>query len=328
MRKGTRFVGARPDGQPRTTLVAAIAVTCFACSSSAPADRPPGADAGRPDSAAPVDGGPAGDASPDGGPDGAFGPPAPLCDPKATWKAEQKLAASTALDDGFGSVTPDELTIAWTVDTGGSVEVRVADRASPSEPFGPPQTPVTGVALDRAALSPDGLRLVFVEAGRRRFGHHARATRADAFAPSAFYPFEALEAVLLADELYGDPVLAPDDHTFFYSRYGGGRTDTIESSARVFTKDPWGPGGGVLSVPELVATATARRRPTGIASDGRTLFFFDETTQKQKGVWFKYDSLDIESVVDLGTRQGATPNGACTRLYFSQAKDLFTADRN
>jgi hypothetical protein len=269
------------------------------------------------------------------GPSGAGGGPVvppSLCNPASVWIDGEPLSISTAVDDFFGSVTPDELSMAFTTTVNGMVQIEYADRASISDAFGAQRSLSGAFAMDRAALSPDGLELVLVNDDRRSFSEYTRSARADDFSAPGLGSFAAFEdysqTAMPAANAFADPLLAPDDKTFIYSEYGPGVVETIHQTKRLFSGDSWSLGLSFMAV-ELTASGTQRRKPTGLSSDARTLFFWDEPMAEERAGFFVYQSDALSNVVDLGQRQGAQPNQACTRLYHSAAGvssiDLFIA---
>ena len=134
----------------------------------------------------------------------------------------------------------------------------------------------------RAALSPDGLRLVLLGADWRSFVVMERTSRTDSFMPSdesspagsAFAKLNAAGAALGPDEAYDDPVFGADGETFLCSVVPGGG-----QALRVSTSDTQGVWqvGTALDDCELQSLGQGMsRRPTGLTADGRTLFYFDE----------------------------------------------------
>jgi len=250
-----------------------------------------------------------------------------VCDPAAIFGAPALLSLSNdGLDEFLGTIT-----IAWTTESG---HVHYSDRASTAVDFQVPQ-PVPGdFAVDRAALSPDGLRLAIVSADRRSLLEAGRATRDDPFGAPDIGAFVVLDdyaaTTMSPGESFGDPVFGPDDRVLYYSQFGGGRTKTVVLTQRLFAGDPW-PIGIALSTPELAAQGSSRRRPTALAADGRTLFFWDETSSTERAGFYAPDRVTFERFVDLGALRGAVPNGVCNRLYFSaggqNSVDLFSAVR-
>jgi hypothetical protein len=231
-------------------------------------------------------------------------------------------ASSGGADDLFGAITPDELTIAWMSVTAPDYKIYYADRDSPSEPFLAAKPLVASgdyYANDRIAMSPDGLRIVFVRSDRKGLGEFVRTVRKNPFfeepTDAAFAGINGLGAMLPANEYLGDPVVAPDDLTFFFSRYGGGITHTVYESRRN------GPVTWPLGTPHPESSLSVvdgqRRYPTGISSDLRTLFYFDEPTGKEHMAVRATVADDFDRFIGLGAQSGAQPNLACNVLYFS-----------
>ena len=284
------------------------------------------------------DGGAPVDAGSDGS-DGNVGPPPPgaVCSQTAVWGTGTLLAISTSFDDNLGAITPDELTIAWTIGTGSSATIAYADRAAATDPFGAPQMlSASPFAADRVALSPDGLRLVVVNGDRQGFSELTRTARTgvgSAFGAPAVgsYSNFDMSGVLSSGESFGDPVLSADDVAFYYSVYGGAQTATIYRAARLLSGDAWPVGAPLPASTELAQMGSSRRRPTAISSDEQTLFFWDEVMTTERAAWIDTSTGAFTVFVDLGTRRWAGPNAACNRLYYSDEPaggssfDLFVA---
>jgi hypothetical protein len=261
-------------------------------------------------------------------------PPTAVCDPSATWGTGALIAVSTPSDDALDSITPDELTIAWTAGSGSTATVEYADRATSSDPYGAPQALAAGLfTTDRVSLSSDGLRLVVVNADGQGFSELVRAgrTSADAFGEPAVGAYANLDmpGALAAGQSYGDPVLAADDAVFYYSIYGGGQTTTMFRTSRLVSGDSWEEGTPLTASTGLAAQGSLRRRPTGISSDEQTLFFWDEVQGMERAAWIDHATGAFDAFVDLAARSMAAPNVTCTRLYYSSpgaaSIDLFAA---
>lgn len=311
---------AAREAPPRASLglsaAAALLCACSGCTS----DDVRYYDSGpRPDSAPPADGG-GGDGGGDGGGGDASG--GPVCNPAFAFGAASAVPGVAAGDKTFGAVTPDELTLAWVTPAG---SVLYADRTASSQPFGGAQTLSGTYAPDRVALSADGLTLIVVMQGAASLGQVKRTARGQAFsgAPDTA-PFANLRPGSNPEDggggmgMLGDPVLSADGQLLFFSSYGTGAMGTVCVSSNSGTK--W-TKPDTLSQLELLATSdTVRRRPSGLSSDGRTLFFWDDVDGKEKAAWRKtntsYD-LAFSGFVDLADRKGAQPAAACTRLYFT-----------
>ncbi len=280
-----------------------------------------------------TDGGSNSDASGDSGDSGTYtGPPPPptVCDPAATFGTGSALSISTADDDVLDAITPDELTIAWTQGAGGTATVDYADRTSTSSSFNSPQKFAAATyTADRVALSPDGLTLVIVNDDAKGFSELTRAARGDAFGSPALGSFGNINADTPVGGSVGDPVIDSSNTAFYFSVYGTTSTKTIYRSLRLMPTDPWG-NGGVLNVAAgLQTSGSSRRRPSGISSDGRTLFFFDQVTSSERAAWVNETTGQFDSFADLGSRLWAAPATSCSTLYYSatgaSSVDLFVA---
>jgi hypothetical protein len=279
------------------------------------------------DGVAPVDGGDGGSAA-EAGDAGVPVPPAAVCDPNATWATGQVLSISTASDDELDAVTPNELSIVWTAGTA----LLYADRTSATDTFGAPQTvPAGSFSTARVAMSADGLRLVVVNGDGQGFSELTRTASGGTFGAPAQGTYGNLDAAgaLASGESYGDPVLSADDHTFYYSVYGGGLTATIFKTTRLFAGDSWQAGAAIAASTDLTAQGSMRRQPTGLSSDEQTLFFWDQVLGSERAGWLDEKTGAFDMFVDLGARAMAAPNTACTELYYSAAGassvDLFIA---
>lgn len=263
-------------------------------------------------------------------------PVPPVCDPSKTWGAGTLVNASTPDEDRFGAISADELTIAWTtidaVDAS-RVVIHYADRSTTSAPFGAAKifTQPTGYAAsDRVALSSDGRALTVVRSDRLGFGVATRATRTDDFGNVSETPYARVNPSALDDPpsgvVVGDPVVGGADRLFFFTVVEPAATHVIRAAARDPVQDPaWGPFDYVLET-ALEATADGVRRPTGLSSDGRTLFFWDETISIERAAWRDAVSAPFSSFRDLGARRDAAPNASCSHLYYSEGGDLFFAN--
>jgi hypothetical protein len=247
-----------------------------------------------------------------------------VCSPSANWSDGTFIpSASTPNNDVFGSITPDELTIVWTTITASGHVVHYADRDSATGPFEPAGSLSMSdyYSAERAAVSPDGARIIVVRKDRKGFGEYVRQGRFHSFEDTASEAsFGALDnqgLILETNEFFGDPVLSSDDRTLYYSKYGAGETATVFAATRSGPV-PWPLGSPVDGAP-LLDDCGARRRPTGVSADGLTLFYYDESSGSERATWRKSTDSAFSGFVDLGTRAEAQPNAACTSLYFSAA---------
>ena len=266
------------------------------------------------------------------GADSSGGGPATVCGTTAHWVDGSALSISTPSDDHFGSISSDELSIAWATSANDVATIHYADRNSIGDAFASAKQLTGAFALDRAALSPDGLTLVLVTGDRRGFAEYRRDSRSDDFAPPVIGLFSSFDNYA-ADTMptgngFGDPLLAPDNKTFIYSEFGPGVVDTVHQTKRLFDADPW-QVGLTWAATELRASGASRRRPTGLSADGRTLFFWDEQQSQERAGFVVYQGVQFASFVDLGPLIGAQPNDNCTLLYHAGpgtlSRDLFAA---
>jgi hypothetical protein len=264
---------------------------------------------------------------------------APVCTPAATWGPGTLLPISTAGLDRFGAITPDELTIAWMTptDSGTTGTVYYADRDTVSAPFGTPTALPSAAgyfSFGQVALSPDGLMLVVVRADGQGFGACSRSSRPATFGSPDETAFNQVDlnhadmpdpGVALAD-----PVFAQDGTSLFFTETAPTTVNPIVSVDLV--AGLWTHFTMVTSASSLAVSSGKLRRPTGLSSDRRTLFFYDEVASLERGAWRDSANGQFSTFADVGALMGAQPNRACTRLYYSAqgatSVDLFYADAN
>jgi hypothetical protein len=245
-------------------------------------------------------------------------PPEPgQCD-GAQW-SDRSAVHEGASGERLASVTPDGLVAAWTKADG---TVVAASRDTADERFGEGE-PLPGgpFAGGRVALSPDGLRAIGVDASGRRFVELVRDARDAAFELGDGAALATLNAHAgyygFAGESYGDPVIAGDDLSLYFSRYGAaGVTKTLQVARRASPSDPWSLGEAVEGS-GIEGTETARKIPTGVSGDGRTLFVVDVATGRSSSVSRGGLACPFDRTRDLGDRAWATPNATCETLFFS-----------
>jgi len=271
-----------------------------------------------------------GDAGSGLGGHGTLEPPVdPLCPDAPSAADESELLASSPGPKLFGGISNDELVLAWTVSVADEVVLHYASRMTSSSSFGDEkQRPIPAALSDAVALAGDGLRVVYVTEDRRSFGQLSRSERGADFEPDAGGDFDLLAgdvAQLGETEAYGDPVLAPNDRTLLYSRFGGARTKTIFKSDRFSVFAPWPTGTELAVSAELEASPPERMQPTALSSDGYSLFVWDGAASTQWLASFSAESGSYASTGNLGDRRGATPDAPCTRIYYGRASGLQTA---
>lgn len=226
--------------------------------------------------------------------------------------------------DLLSAITWDELTMAWATTAGGKVTIHYADRTSRDGAFGTANTlpDSLGPFDDKVALSADGLTMLFVSADNLNLRQITRSSRTVAFDASTATnkPFENLigkggEGSDPAKKV-SDIVLSKDGKMLWYTDM----LKTSGSSLRVSFKM----SDGTFDYPNVVDTARLqmedgkRRRPTGISSDGRVLFFWDEAAESSFSAFrigLSAEFGDFHAIAPNGKR--AMPNDACDRFYVS-----------
>lgn len=326
----------------RRVVVASIAVLSLAGSWVGCSDEPPPLVPIEAGSDAPLDGPLPDGAIPDVDPDAPFDAGPSVCsEPMAFAAGSAVPTVSTPQADRLGAITADELTIAWMNAAGA---VLYADRAASTDPFGPTKTFNGNFALDRVALSADGLTLIGVVTGRATFAQVTRSSRSATFTgllDSA--PFKFLNqqnggnendgGVVDAGGTVADPVLSADGRLFYFTLIASGVQTFAESLRLGGTTFP---SPRLLKETDLVPVGGKYRRPTGVSVDGRTLFFWDESTNTERAAFRESvtypGKTGYTKFVTLGAYPGAQPSQTCGRLYYEASGtggiDLFFADRN
>jgi hypothetical protein len=252
----------------------------------------------------------------------------PRCDPARLdagpgWTAVGRVASAPQTGFGrFGGISIDELTIAWTSPTGG---IYVADRPARAGAFGSPSvvdTTSAPVASDRVALAPSRLVLFAISADHGSFVAFNRTSAGAPWSPSAPLQFVNVDAMAAGDRSgqFSEPVLGADGTSLFYLLASAGAPPALYESTWDTPQHAW-TAGVALPNPELASTAaTLRRRATGASSDGRTLFFFDETTGQERAAWRDTTQSPFVEFMTVPGIAEAAPNYLCDTLYF-QATD-------
>jgi hypothetical protein len=251
-------------------------------------------------------------------------PPA-ACPETASWMGATPLASvSTTADERLLSITADELDIAFLRDGA----PYVAHRASTKDDFdaGTAVSLPAGYQADAGvALSADGLTLVLVSSDGQSFASLSRATRTDAFGdtpdPSAFQALNARAVQTL--EHFAAPVLAPDGKSFVFSAFTLGQFGISVVYESLWAKTEWDMPRHI-SQDLFDGSADKRPLPTGLSSDSRTLFYFDEAQSKELARFRDRPDAPLYDTIDLGALNGATPNLGCNRLYYSKSGDVLS----
>ena len=266
------------------------------------------------------------DAGVDG--DGAPPPPAPICDPTKTWAGGVKLAPSTSSIDDMSTVTGDETTLAWI--TPGDAVVHYVDRVDASVAWDPERTlPGTGLAPgQRIAVTRDGNHLYGLGTDLRSFVGFTRSSHADPFVgPTLDLTLSDLNlegSALAVGETFSDLVVGTSS-TSLLLRLAGGSSPGLRLSTRVLPTDTWASTTAFAPQSEFDVVAGKARRPTGLSTDRRALYFFDEASGHEKVGFFDYDAPTASLFVDLGAHANAQPNDDCSVLYYTATDDLYSA---
>jgi hypothetical protein len=243
--------------------------------------------------------------------------PAGACDPLMMPGDDQAQSAG-ASGVKLLSMTPDERSVVFS--TAGAVHV--ADRSAEDQAFTALEItlPEGYVADTGAALSADGLSLIVVRDDGSGLGELKRTARGQAFGAEAdttrFAAINGLQGT--TGRSVGWPVLSSDEKDLYYVSYFGYAL-VVQSSAGQGGEFAYGTEideltlGGVEGEYKLLS---------GISSDQRAIFFFDEATGHAMALFRSRPGAPFYDPVDLGEREGVAPNESCSRLYSSVAGSL------
>lgn len=346
MRSSTLYVSA---------AAVCLAVACSSSSDSAPAAYSPGGASSNGGSThipgetqnagsgglaeaagAPSDGGAAGE----GGEAGAAGEagaggleqgvivvvPPSSCSEAADWTAAAPLAGvSTTDDEKLLSITADELDVVFL--RGGALLHAHRSAANGAFDAGSAVTVPDGYdPTAGAALSGDGTTLVLVASDGHGLAALTRALRTDDFGatadPSAFVALN--ERAVQTQEHYAQPVLAPNGSSLIFVSFTPGiAANPAVVYESVLSANIWAMPNNIS---QYIFDGTTEKRPlpSGLSSDSRTLFYYDEASAKQLARFRDRPDAPLYDVVDLGDRAGAVPNGACHRIYYTSNGDVMT----
>lgn len=257
----------------------------------------------------------------------------PRCAHGATWGQGSLVAHSSDDDDLLQSITSSELSLAWKAGD----EFYVADRTDTLGQLGPAQRVEGGSAYLAVTLTEDGLGLVavtkalsMVELSRSPGGVFDATTAVE----GAFADFNGSVASSPdPGKVLAEPVLGAQGESLFYTYYStelSGTQPTLRESRRI--DGSW--SFVSMSLGSLLeGTVSERRIPTGLSTDGLTLFYADEVEGDFRMAWRINPTVpfDYSETLDLGTVvYAAAPNSACDRVYFSaegeSGLDLFVSN--
>jgi hypothetical protein len=304
----------------------------------------------------------AGDASADGAADGAstadaptdggltdvpVTPPSdaamaePTCNPNAKTTSPTAVPGiPTFATQPLITMTSDELTMAWVLPNAGSAEggtagvgVFVADRATTTDPFGT-AIQIDAIldggsffAVERVAISGDGLTLIGVEVGATNMASFIRTARGQAFAPfDVTGPYAAIVQSLNPGELLGDPVVSSDNDDLAFSKYGLGAAVSVYESFRAGTS-AW-PTATPRSDLPLQTSTGHRKHPLSMSADRLTLFVWDDLSNAAYGAIRNSPTGDYSVTEPYGSLFSLQTNGACNRFYYvSQSGTTYTVSQ-
>ncbi|MEI9953126.1 MAG: hypothetical protein WDO74_30120 [Pseudomonadota bacterium] len=281
--------------------------------------------------------GSAGSAAGEGGAweEGMITPVTPgACSEAAVWASATPLEGiSSDANEQLLAITADELDILFLRDE----SAMRAHRDSANAAFGAAValTIPDGYGVESGvALSADGKTLVLLATDEQSFAAFTRTSREAAFdaTPDATAFIGINQRALQTMQHYAAPVLAPDGTTFVFAAFTpepeAGFPPGVEGISVVYQSLWTGSGWAMpdsISQDLFDGTSAARALPSGLASDSRTLFLFDEGNGKQQARFRDRPDAPLYTAVDLDTRTHAVPNVKCDRLYYSSAGDVLVS---
>ena len=238
-----------------------------------------------------------------------------VCSPQRGWPAAVAAPVTVGPNASLLGITPDELTIVWLEPESSQVVYFVADRSSVAGAFGQAQRLPGENVL---AVSPDGLRLVVLSDDQGALLERTRADRGQPFGNPVEGEFVLLNSNAQASgNGFSSCVFSPDGLGLFYTIGGADERHLLRESRR--SAGAW-PIGVALEGCELEAHAGFGRYPTGVSSDGKTLFFYDAWRGIARGAWRETSDGPFTWFRDLGDWRAAQVNAACDGLYYSTAE--------
>jgi len=253
------------------------------------------------------------------------------CSETALWADEKPLdGISTSEDERLLAITPDELDIVFLRGAVAMLAHRGTARQAFADPI--PLTVADGYDINAgAALSADGKTLVLLASTGQNFAAFTRAARnADFDTAPDDSAFTALnQRALQTMQHYAAPVLAPDGKSFIFTAFTPEPEAGFPSGfagVSVVYESMWTANGWAM--PESISrdlfdgTTAARPLPSGLSSDSRTLFYFEEGSGKQMARFRDRPDAPLYTVVDLDQRTRAAPDVKCDRLYYSSGGDI------
>lgn len=267
-----------------------------------------------------------------GEPEGMVIPVLPsACSESTDWSATLPLlGVSTNATERLLSITADELDVVFVR----SNTLLRAHRDSATASFGSGNAinvPAGYSFTAGAALSADGKTLVLVGTDGQSFGALTRASRSVAFGATAdAAPFGPIaDRAIQTMEHLAYPVLSPDGKTFVFVGYTsepeGGFPSGVMGTSIVYESASV---SGIWTTPSNIShaifdgTSAKRPLPSALSVDSRTLFYFDEATNKQVARFRDRPDAPLYTAVDLGARVGAVPNAGCNVVYYTSGGNV------
>jgi hypothetical protein len=243
-----------------------------------------------------------------------------VCDP------EMKLGEPQAQDVGVSGATllamsSDELSVVFTTGADETLALHVGDRASVEADFSVQTVslPVGYAASQGVALSGDARKLVVVRDDGSGFAELSRDARPGSFGDqpdeTRFAKINGLRP--MSGESVGWPVLSSDGQAlYFVSYFGQARVKQSALEAGEFSI------GEPIDEFTLGGALGEHKLLSGISADQRAIFFFDQATSHAMALFRSRPDAPFYEPLDLGERQGATPNQDCSRIYSSTGSGI------
>ena len=226
------------------------------------------------------------------------------------------------------SMTPDELSVAFSTGSDDELALYVADRDSADASFTPELVVVPSgyEAASGVALSSDGLRLLLVSHDHSAFGELSRSARRLPFdADPNTGPYAKLNALKpMSGRSLGWPVLSNDGQSLYFLSYFG---QGLVNQSRL-DQDGVFDFGKAIDEFTLGGQEGAYKLPSGISADERAIFVFDQATEHMLALFRSRPDAPFYDPLDLGERRGVAPNLDCSRLYSSDGGELVMQARH
>ena len=249
-----------------------------------------------------------------------------VCDEASGWGDPTALSLPGSGEENLLAITPDELTLVWSAAIGPTLSIFVADRASRDAAFTTATQIYDSIVI---GLAPDGLSLLVTSDSSNSLHERRRASRTAEFDAISEGPFEALnDHAEKQPGSFGNATLSPDALTLYYTFFSPGDAYPVHVSTRASASAVW-PVGTTLRACELQAYGSRAQIPSGVSSDGLTLFYDDDARGQARAAYRAATSGAFSYFVDLGAWRSPQPNLACDRVYFSDRarSGIFLAPR-